>query len=91
MNKIVIIGSGGHGRVVADMARACGYEEVVFLDDADTPLSNGRVSEYVHYKKDHCFVVAIGNSMIREKGAWCHESVYRYRSGYLGGKAAADG
>ena len=32
--KIYVYGFSGHGAVVADVARACGYGEVVFLDDA---------------------------------------------------------
>ena len=33
MNKLVIIGAGGHGRVAADIARLNGYSEIRFLDD----------------------------------------------------------
>lgn len=32
-NKLAIIGAGGHGRVVADIAKLNGYEEIVFFDD----------------------------------------------------------
>ncbi|MBR8461709.1 acetyltransferase [Campylobacter sp. faydin G-140] len=32
--RIYIYGASGHGLVVADIARACGYDEIVFLDDA---------------------------------------------------------
>ena len=67
MNKIVIIGAGGHGRVVADIAKACGYKEILFLDDADRILAVGKVSDFAKYKDDASFVVAIGNSKIREK------------------------
>lgn len=67
MNKIVIIGAGGHGRVVADIARACGYKEIIFLDDADRILAVGKVSDFIKYKDEASFVVAIGNSTIREK------------------------
>lgn len=31
--KIYIYGAGGHGLVVADCAIACGFKEIVFLDD----------------------------------------------------------
>lgn len=31
-SSIVILGAGGHGRVVADMAAFCGYAEIAFLD-----------------------------------------------------------
>lgn len=33
MKKIYIYGASGHGLVVADIAMACGYEEIVFVDD----------------------------------------------------------
>ncbi len=32
---IYIYGASGHGLVVADVAHACGYDEVVFVDDGD--------------------------------------------------------
>lgn len=67
MKKFVVIGAGGHGRVVADIARACEYEEIVFLDDADTPLADGKVADFIKYREEALFIVAIGNSKIREK------------------------
>lgn len=33
MDKLIIIGASGHGKVVADIAQKCGYKEIVFLDD----------------------------------------------------------
>lgn len=33
MNRLVIVGASGHGKVVADIARLCGYDDIVFLDD----------------------------------------------------------
>ncbi|MCF6273508.1 MAG: acetyltransferase [Rhodobacteraceae bacterium] len=33
MKSLVIIGAGGHGRVVADTAESAGYEHITFLDD----------------------------------------------------------
>ncbi len=35
MKKIVIYGASGHGLVVADIAKDCGYEEIIFIDDGD--------------------------------------------------------
>lgn len=32
--SLLVLGCGGHGRVVADIARACGYGKIAFLDDA---------------------------------------------------------
>lgn len=33
MNRLIIIGASGHGKVVADIAVLNGYEDIVFLDD----------------------------------------------------------
>lgn len=35
MNRIIVIGASGHGKVVADIAKLNGYDEIVFLDDND--------------------------------------------------------
>jgi UDP-N-acetylbacillosamine N-acetyltransferase len=35
MKQIYIYGASGHGLVVADIAHACGYDEVIFVDDGD--------------------------------------------------------
>ncbi len=40
-SRLLILGAGGHGRVVADAALDCGYGEVAFLDDARTPQEAG--------------------------------------------------
>lgn len=66
----MIIGAGGHGKVAADIAKKCGYEEILFLDDNESVKQCGgysvagkcdRFSEY-----DCDFFVAVGNSKIRE-------------------------
>ena len=31
--SLLIIGAGGHGKVVAEVAAACGYDNISFLDD----------------------------------------------------------
>ena len=33
MNRLIIIGASGHGKVVADIAKRNGYDSIVFLDD----------------------------------------------------------
>ncbi len=35
MQSIYIYGASGHGLVVADIAKACGYEDIIFIDDGD--------------------------------------------------------
>ena len=71
--KIVIIGASGHGKVIADIARLNGYEEILFLDDDTSKRSCGRYpivgtsKDIRQYKDDHDFIIAIGNNRIREK------------------------
>lgn len=36
MNKLIIIGASGHGKVVADIAALNGYKDIVFLDDDES-------------------------------------------------------
>lgn len=67
MKPLIIIGAGGHGKVVRDIARLCGYTQVFFLDDADIPGIAGAVSDYQNYLDVADFFVAIGNNGIREK------------------------
>ena len=73
MNRLIIIGAGGHGKVVADNALKNGYTDINFVDDhaigdcmgfhiignsADlTSLNDGKTD----------FIIAIGNNSIREK------------------------
>lgn len=35
MNRLIIIGASGHGKVVADIAVLKGYKDIVFLDDKE--------------------------------------------------------
>lgn len=71
--KIIIIGAGGHGKVVADIAKLNGYKEIVFLDDDTSKQTNGNykiigtTQDIEKYKGAYDFFVAIGNNKIREK------------------------
>ena len=70
--RLLIIGAGGHGRVVADAALCAGWRDVAFLDD--DPLQKesgglpvlGPVSTAVEYQ-DADFVIAIGNTEVRQR------------------------
>lgn len=72
MNKeLVIIGASGHGKVVADIAKKNGYENIIFLDDNEElaicgnyPVI-GKISNAKNYDCD--MIVAIGNASIRKK------------------------
>ena len=72
MKKLVIIGAGGHGKVVADCAKCMGYTDIEFLDDnrlVDRVLGFpvvGSVSQVEMYDKTLTdFFVAIGNNRVR--------------------------
>lgn len=39
MNRLIIIGASGHGKVVADIAKLNGYEDIVFLDNDNSITS----------------------------------------------------
>lgn len=39
--KLTIIGASGHGKVVADIAKLCGYDELEFLDDNPSVRTSG--------------------------------------------------
>lgn len=71
VKKLAIIGASGHGRVVADIARKNGYQEIVFLDDnkdihtcGGYPVI-GDTSLVEQLEAD--FVVGIGNSCVRKR------------------------
>ncbi len=36
MNKLVIVGAGGHAKVIADNALKNGYKDICFVDDGQT-------------------------------------------------------
>lgn len=66
MRNVVIIGAGGHGRVVADIIDACGDRFIGFLDDNTSIMDSiGQINDYKKFDAE--FIVAIGNSKIREK------------------------
>lgn len=69
MHTLLIIGAGGHGCVVAEIALACGYERdsIAFLDD-NAPVAVGKIEEIDLYapRYDGVFI-AIGNNAWRQK------------------------
>ena len=63
--KLIILGSGGYGRVVADLAAQSGrYAEIFFLDDNSTsPDVLGKCAEFEAF--DGEFYPAFGNNEAR--------------------------
>lgn len=74
MNKnVIIIGAGGHGKVVADIVLASGDKLLGFLDDGKRKGTEilgipvlGCVDDFVHYS-DAEFVIAVGNAAARKQ------------------------
>ena len=73
-NKLLIIGAGGHGRVVADIAMKMNkWGHIAFLDDDENINSSmgidiiGKSKDAFIYIKDYDIFVAIGNNKTREK------------------------
>ena len=63
--SIYIYGASGHGLVVADVAKSCGYEDIVFLDD---DKSKGFLTfDDIKENRDYHIAFGIGNNQIREK------------------------
>lgn len=72
MNKLVIIGAGGHGKVIADIAEKVGYTDIVFLDDNPNVTACGlykvvgnSASALLYHDAD--FIVAIGDAKSRRR------------------------
>ena len=67
MNKLVIYGASGHGKVIADMARLNGYEDIVFYDDDP---SKNKIDEYdvIHEFPDEEYdlIIGVGVNKTRE-------------------------
>ena len=65
--KLIILGAGGHGRVVAEMAEQLGYS-VSFLDDTQSADDKviGKISDFKKYIDGYSFFVAIGNNELRK-------------------------
>lgn len=67
MKRIIILGAGGYGRTIADMARQLGYREVFFLDDGQTgPHILGKCSDYGRFADGNTEIYpGIGNNSVR--------------------------
>ena len=73
MNRLIIIGAGGHGKVVADIAAKNGYTDICFADDhakgqcMGFPILGGTAHLEVWDDGATDFVIGIGNNAVREK------------------------
>lgn len=70
IHTLLIIGAGGHGRVVAEIAAACGYDRnsIAFLDDNAASAAVGKIEKMDLYAPSYDGVfIAIGNNTLRQK------------------------
>ncbi|MBR2335317.1 MAG: acetyltransferase [Clostridia bacterium] len=73
--KVIIIGAGGHAKVVADTVRKNGDEVIGFLDDKCDKRGEGfchstilgAVSEYGRFADEASFIVAVGDGLARKR------------------------
>ena len=66
--RLIILGAGGHGKVVADLAEQTGkYEEISFLDDNSQDVEVlGKCSQYLKFRSaDTEMYPAFGNNTTR--------------------------
>ncbi len=77
-NRLVIIGAGGHGKVISDIASKIGYTNIAFADDnADGFCLNYPIickSSNIEMQNDGNtdFVIAVGDNAIRKRIAEEH-------------------
>ncbi len=62
--SIYIYGASGHGLVVADIARACGYDDIIFIDDGENKYPS---FEDIKRTSGIPIALGVGNNTIRAK------------------------
>lgn len=65
---LIILGSGGYGRTVLDVAEQLGYNPIIVLDDADSEHPLASYKEYLNLSNAE-FIPAFGNNEFRLQ--WC--------------------
>lgn len=96
MKTLLIIGAGGHGQVVKEIAEDLGYEKIAFLDD-NSPIAIGKISDIDKFKEEYQDAfVGIGNNAFRDKlieqlekagynvPVLVHPSAYISRTAFIG-------
>ena len=71
-NKVILVGAGGHAKVIADIVLKSGDELLGFLDD--DPGKNsvlgypvlGRTADWQRFSSEAAFLLAVGNAQLRE-------------------------
>ena len=69
-NNLLILGAGGHGHVVAEIARSCGYTgQIAFLDDGQSGVDIlGKCADFLSFTdRFPVMFPAIGSNAIRQE------------------------
>lgn len=72
LNRLVIVGAGGHGKVIADIAVKNGYTDIAFLDDNNVgncigfPIVGKCCDAKTLNDGNTDFVIGIGNNNVRK-------------------------
>jgi len=64
MKKIFIYGASGHGLVIADIAKSCGYEKIIYVDDGANPYPS---FEEIGNNSEIPIALGIGSNTVRKK------------------------
>lgn len=65
--KLLILGAGGHGQVVYEIATDCGYQQIDYLDD-NSNLAIGKIGDMARFKETYEeLIVGIGNNRVRKE------------------------
>lgn len=65
--SLLIIGAGGHGKVVKEVAEAVGYDKIAFLDD-NSEEAVGKIADSKQFVQEYqAAFVGIGNNKFRNE------------------------
>ncbi len=65
MKRLLIIGAGGHGQVVREIAKSCGYKAIDFLDD-NSLNAVGKINEASYFVPRYDdVIVGVGDNVVR--------------------------
>ncbi len=74
MKSIAILGAGGHGKVIAEIAQDCGWQKIDFYDDSGLntdnfpfPIKGDTANLIENLKRYDATFVAIGNNLVRSE------------------------
>lgn len=76
--KVIIMGAGGHSKVIADIVKKSGDKVLGFLDDStEAPHIIGKISDCVKFPNAY-FIIAIGSNNIRQKISATYPNIKYY-------------